>query len=188
MVMLTWAIVQAVAVVLGLIVAGRVLLRPLFRSVARTGSPELFVAACLLVIIATGFATAEIGLPMELGSLIAGLLLAETEFRRQIEVTIEPFKGLLLGVFLIAVGMNLDLANIVGDALRVVLGSLVLVVVKPAVIACLARAFGLRWITGLQAGLLLGPGGEFGFVILGLARAENLVEAISRASRWCSPP
>ncbi len=174
--MLTWAIVQAVAVVLGLIVAGRVLLRPLFRSVARTGSPELFVAACLLVIIATGFATAEIGLPMELGSLIAGLLLAETEFRRQIEVTIEPFKGLLLGVFLIAVGMNLDLANIVGDALRVVLGSLVLVVVKLAIIACLARAFGLRWITGLQAGLLLGPGGEFGFVILGLARAENLVE------------
>ena len=96
---------------LGLIVAGRLVLRPLFRSVARTGSPELFVAACLLVILATGLATAAVGLPMELGSLIAGLLLAETEFRRQIEVTIDPFKGLLLGVFLISVGMSLDLGR-----------------------------------------------------------------------------
>jgi CPA2 family monovalent cation:H+ antiporter-2 len=174
---LTWTIVQAVVVVLGLIVAGRLVLRPLFRSVARTGSPELFVAACLLVVLATGLATAEVGVPMELGSLIAGLLLAETEFRRQIEVTIDPFKGLLLGVFLISVGMSLDLAGIVADALRVVLGSVVLVVVKLAIIACLARVFGLRWLTGLQAGLLLGTGGEFGFVILGLAHVEGLIGA-----------
>ncbi len=169
------AVVQTVAVVLGLIVAGRVVLRPLFRSVARTGSPELFVSACLLVILATGLATAVVDLPMELGSLIAGLLLAETEFRRQIEVTIDPFKGLLLGVFLISVGMSFDLADLGADAPRVVLGCVVLVVVKAAIIACLARAFGLRWVTGLQAGLLLGPGGEFGFVILGLARAEGLI-------------
>ena len=160
----TWALVQAVVVVLGLIAAGRLVLRPLFRGVARTGSPELFVAACLLVILATGLATAMVGLPMELGSLIAGLLLAETEFRRQIEVTIDPFKGLLLGVFLISVGMSLDLADIAGDASRVVLGGVVLVALKLAIVACLARAFGLRWLTGLQAGLLLGPGGEFGFV------------------------
>ena len=174
---LTSSIVQAVVVVLGLIVAGRLVLRPLFRSVARTGSPELFVAACLLVILATGLATAMVDLPMELGSLIAGLLLAETEFRRQIEVTIEPFKGLLLGVFLISVGMSLDLADIAADAPRVVLGGIVLVAVKLAIIACLARGFGLRWLTGLQAGLLLAPGGEFGFVILGLARAEGLIGA-----------
>jgi CPA2 family monovalent cation:H+ antiporter-2 len=175
--MVGWAIVQAVLVILALIVAGRLVLRPLFRSVARTGSPELFVAACLLVVLATGLAAAEVDLPMELGSLIAGLLLAETEFRRQIEVTIDPFKGLLLGVFLISVGMSLDLAGIVADAPRVVLGGIVLVAVKLAIVACLARAFGLRWITGLQAGLLLGPGGEFGFVILGLARAGGLVGA-----------
>jgi monovalent cation:H+ antiporter-2, CPA2 family len=163
--------------VLGLIVAGRFLLRPLFRSVARTDSPELFVAACLLVILATGLATAVVGLPMELGSLIAGLLLAETEFRRQIEITIEPFKGLLVGVFLISVGMSLDLGHILADAPRLVAGGLMLVLIKLAVIATLVRAFGLSWLTGLQAGLLLGPGGEFGFVILGLARAEHLVEA-----------
>jgi CPA2 family monovalent cation:H+ antiporter-2 len=175
--MVTWAIVHAILVVLGLIVAGRLVLRPLFRSVARTGSPELFVAACLLVILATGIAAAEVDLPMELGSLIAGLLLAETEFRRQIEVTIDPFKGLLLGVFLISVGMGLDLADIAADAPRVVLGGIVLVAVKLTIVACLARAFGLRWITGLQAGLLLGPGGEFGLVILGLARAGGLIGA-----------
>jgi CPA2 family monovalent cation:H+ antiporter-2 len=171
-----WTIGQAVVVVLGLIAAGRLVLRPLFRSVARTGSPELFVAACLLVILATGLATAVVGLPMELGSLIAGMLLAETEFRRQIEVTIEPFKGLLLGVFLISVGMSLDLGHIVADASRLVVGGLVLVLIKLAIIAALARVFGLRWLTGLQAGLLLGPGGEFGFVILGLARTEHLME------------
>lgn len=174
---LTWTFLRAVFVVVGLIVAGRLVLRPLFRSVARTGSPELFVAACLLVILATGFATAVVELPMELGSLIAGLLLAETEFRRQIEVTIEPFRGLLLGVFLISVGMSLDFAGIAANAPRVVAGGIALVAVKAAIISCLARAFGLRWLTGLQAGLLLGPGGEFGFVIIGLARADGLIDA-----------
>jgi CPA2 family monovalent cation:H+ antiporter-2 len=173
----TWSIAEAVAVMLGLIIAGRLVLRPLFRSVARTGSPELFVAACLLAILATGLATAVIDLPMELGSLIAGLLLAETEFRRQIEVTIEPFKGLLLGVFLISVGMSLDLGDVAAGASDVVIGSIVLVAVKAAIVTGLARAFGLRWLTGVQAGLLLGPGGEFGFVILGLARAEGLIGA-----------
>ncbi len=180
---------------LGLIAAGRLVLRPLFRGVARTGSPELFVAACLLVILATGLATAMVGLPMELGSLIAGLLLAETEFRRQIEVTIDPFKGLLLGVFLISVGMSLDLADIAADASRVILGGVVLVALKLAIIACLARAFGVPWLTGLQAGLLLGPGGEFGFVILNLAHAEGLIGAdvvrfpvvIAAATMACIP-
>ena len=175
--MLTWTIAEATLVILGLIVAGRLVLRPLFRSVVRTGSPELFVAACLLVILATSLAAAEVDLPMELGSLIAGLLLAETEFRRQIEVTIDPFKGLLLGVFLISVGMSLDLADIAADAPRVVLAGVVIITVKAVIIACLARAFGLRWLTGAQAGLLLGPGGEFGFVILALARAGGIVGA-----------
>jgi monovalent cation:H+ antiporter-2, CPA2 family len=172
---LVWTIGVAILVVLGLIVAGRLILRPLFRSVARTGSPELFVAACLLVILATGLATAMAGLPMELGSLIAGMLLAETEFRRQIEVTIEPFKGLLLGVFLISVGMSLDLANIVTDAPRLLAAGVALVAIKLAIIAGLGHAFGLRWLTGLQAGLLLGAGGEFGFVILVLAHGQHLI-------------
>ena len=83
--------------IVGLVALGRLGLRPLFRGVARTHSPELFMAACLLVVLVTGLAAAAAGLSMELGALIAGLLLAETEYRRQIEVTVEPFKGLLLG-------------------------------------------------------------------------------------------
>jgi CPA2 family monovalent cation:H+ antiporter-2 len=170
-----WIIVRAIGVVLGLIVAGRLLLRPLFRMVARTGSPEFFVAACALVILATSLATAVVRLPMELGALIAGLLLAETEFRRQIEVTIEPFKGLLLGVFLISVGMVLDLRDIVGNALWLIVGGIALVSIKLLIVAGLSYGFRLRWQTGLQAGLLLGPSGEFGFVILGLAHSEHLI-------------
>jgi CPA2 family monovalent cation:H+ antiporter-2 len=173
---LVWTVGQAVLVVLGLIAGGRLVLRPLFRGVARTDSPELFVAACLLVILATSLVAAAAALPMELGALIAGLLLAETEYRRQIEVTIEPLKGLLLGVFLVSVGMSLDPARIVTDAVRLFGASLMLVVCKLVIVAALARLFGLSWPIGLRAGLLLGPGGEFGFVILGLARATHLVD------------
>lgn len=171
------ALGQAVPVVLGLVGFGRLALRPLFRSVARTGSPELFMAACLLVILATGLATAAAGLSMAMGALIAGLLLAETEFRRQVEVTIEPFKGLLLGVFLISVGMSLDLPTILAGPAPLLLGAVALVLGKAVLIAPLARLFGLRWAAAVQVGLLLAPGGEFGFVILGLALANGLLPA-----------
>jgi CPA2 family monovalent cation:H+ antiporter-2 len=173
---LAWTIGQAILVVLGLIAGGRLVLRPLFRGVARTDSPELFVAACLLVILATSLAAASAALPMELGALIAGLLLAETEYRRQIEVTIEPLKGLLLGVFLISVGMGLDLGHIITDVPRLLGSSLLLVIGKLAIVAALVRWFGPPWPIGLRVGLLLGPGGEFGFVILALARATHLVD------------
>ena len=174
--MLVRTIGLAILVVVGLIAGGHLLLRPLFRSVARTDSPELFVAACLLVILSTSLVAAWANLPMELGALIAGLLLAETEYRRQIEVTIEPIKGLLLGAFLTYVGMSLDIAHILADAPRLLGGSALLLLGKLAVIAVLARLFGIGWLVGLQTGLLLGPGGEFGFVILGLARNEHLLD------------
>jgi CPA2 family monovalent cation:H+ antiporter-2 len=169
------AIGQAVLAILAVYGIGRLVLRPLFRGVARTRSPVLFMAACLLEVIATGLATAAAGLSMAMGALLAGLLLAETEYRRQIEVTIEPFKGLLLGVFLVSIGMSLDLARVAAEPLAVLGGAVALVAGKLAVVACLARAFGLPWATGLGAGLLLGPGGEFGFVILAPARSLGLV-------------
>ena len=170
-----WAVAKAVGMVAALVGGGRLALRPLFRGVARTGSPELFMAACLLVVLGTGVAAAAAGLSMALGALIAGLLLAETEYRRQIEVTVEPFKGLLLGVFLISIGMSLDLGRIARDPLPVLGASLALVAVKAAVTAALARGFGLRLRVGGPAGLLLGPGGEFSFVILALAESSGLV-------------
>jgi CPA2 family monovalent cation:H+ antiporter-2 len=147
---------QGALAVVAVIALGRLTLRPLFRSVARTRSPELFMAACLLVVIATGVATAAAGLSMAMGRLIAGLLLAETEYRRQIEVTIEPFKGLLLGVFLVSIGMGLDLGRIAAQPLLVLAAAVALVGGKLAIVACLARAFGCPGPRG-AAGLLLGP-------------------------------
>ena len=174
---LALAIGQALLAVAGIVGLGRLILRPLFRSVARTRSVELFVAACLLVVIATGLATAAAGLSMPLGALIGGLLLAGTEYRRQVEVTIEPFKGLFVGVFLISVGMSLNTSVVVAQPLPVVLAALGVPLLKLLLTVPLARIFGLTWGHGLQAGLLLGPGGEFGFVIVGVAIATGLLAA-----------
>lgn len=169
------AVAKALAAVAAILAIGRLALRPLFRLVARAHSQESFIAVSLLVILATGLATASVGMSMPIGALLAGLLLAETEYRRQIEVTIEPFKGLLLGVFLLSVGMSLDLRQIIAAPVPIMIGISLLLVVKTGLIAGLARMFGIPWRTGAQAGLLLGPGGEFGFVILALAREEGLV-------------
>jgi CPA2 family monovalent cation:H+ antiporter-2 len=169
------AVGQAVLAVAMIVALGRLVLRPLFRSVARTDSAELFVAACLLVVIATGLATAAAGLSMPLGALIGGLLLAGTEYRRQVEVTIAPFKGLFLGVFLISIGMSLDIRTMGAHPAIVAAAVVGVVLVKLVLIVPLARAFGLSWVNGLRAGLLLGPGGEFGFVIVSVAIGEHLL-------------
>lgn len=169
------ALGQAALVVLVVIGAGRLLLRPLFRRVAATKSPELFMSACLLVILASSLATAQAGLSMAMGALIAGLMLAETEFRRQIEFTIEPFKGLLVGVFLISVGMNVDMARILMSPASVLFASLGLVIIKTLVVAGAALAFRLPLVAGLRAGLLLGPGSEFSFVIVSVALVNNAI-------------
>ncbi len=102
------AVAQAALALAFIVIVGRLLLRPLFRLVAATGTSELFVAAILFVIVGTGVAAGVAGLSMALGAFVAGLLLAETEYRKAIETTIEPFKGLLLGVFFFTVGMNID--------------------------------------------------------------------------------
>jgi monovalent cation:H+ antiporter-2, CPA2 family len=169
------AIGQAVLTVAGIVALGRLVLRPLFRSVARTRSSELFVAACLLVVIATGLATAAADLSMALGALIGGLLLAATEYRRQIEVTIEPFKGLFVGVFLISIGMSLDIRTIGTHPWLVFVGAVCVVLLKLVIVAPAVRTFGPNWATGLRTGLLLGPGGEFGFVIVSVAIGDHLL-------------
>ena len=169
------AVGQALAAVVGIVAFGRLVLRRLFRSVARTQSAELFVAACLLVVIASGLATAAAGLSMALGALIGGLLLAGTEYRRQVEVTIDPFKGLFVGVFLISIGMSLDIRTLAAHPFLVLGAACGMVLLKLPLIASLTRAFGLSWANGLRIGLLLGPGGEFAFVIVAVAIGERLL-------------
>jgi len=169
------AVGQALLSVAAIVALGRLVLRPLLRSVARTRSADLFVAACLLVVIAAGLATAAAGLSMALGALVGGLLLAGTEYRRQVEVTIEPFKGLFVGVFLISVGMSLDIRTVGAHPLLVAGTAVGVPLLKLVLIAPMARAFGLHWGDGLRGGLLLGPGGEFGFVIVAVASSKHLL-------------
>ncbi|MDX2202556.1 MAG: cation:proton antiporter [Hyphomicrobiaceae bacterium] len=159
---------------------GHLLLRPLFRLVAAARSTDLFIAATLFVIVGTGVAAAVAGMSMALGAFLAGLLLAETEFRKAIEATVEPFKGLLLGLFFFTVGMSIDVRVIAASPFALFGSVLALVAVKAALTIGLARLFRLSWPAAIETGLLLGPGGEFAFVGIALAASVDLILATSQ--------
>ncbi|MGE4070386.1 MAG: monovalent cation:proton antiporter-2 (CPA2) family protein [Lysobacterales bacterium] len=171
------ALGKALLVMVTIFLVGRQLLRPLMRLVARARSPEMFMAAILLVVIGSATLTAMAGLSMALGAFLAGLLLAESEFRHEIEVDIEPFKGLLLGLFFVSVGMGIDARVIAADLLPILAALLALIAAKALIIYLLARAFGLSRALALETGLLLGQAGEFAFVVLGLASQMTLLPA-----------
>jgi CPA2 family monovalent cation:H+ antiporter-2 len=171
------ALAQAALALLIIVLLGRLLLRPLFRQVAATRSSELFIAAILFVIVGTGVLAAGAGLSMALGAFVAGLLLAETEYRKAIEATIEPFKGLLLGIFFFTVGMGLDVRVLLREPMLLVACVVGLVVVKALILFGLARLFRLTVPIAAEAALLLGPAGEFAFVGIGLAAALGVVGA-----------
>ena len=164
----------AVAVAVGL---GRLVLRPLFHSVALTRNAESFMAACLLVGLGSALIAWASGLSMALGAFLSGLLLAETEFRREIEVSIEPFKGLLLGLFFVSVGTELDLTLAFHHPLTVLAAVVVFMALK------VVATFGLSWLFGAtppaarDSAALLASGGEFAFVLIGGAIASGVVAA-----------
>ncbi|MGI9409488.1 MAG: cation:proton antiporter [Hyphomicrobiaceae bacterium] len=171
------ALTQAVVALVAVAGIGWLALRPLFRHVAATQSQELFVAATLLVIVASGLVTGAAGLSMALGAFISGLLLAETEFRRAIQATIEPVKGLLLGVFFFTVGMKLDTRAIVADPGFILLATAALIVGKAMIVTGLLMAFRISAASIPEVALLLGSGGEFAYIIVGLALAGGIVDA-----------
>ena len=164
-----------------IVIGGRLVMRPLFHHVAAAGSTEFFMAACLLVVIGTGVVTAISGLSMGLGAFIAGILLAETEYRREIEVTLEPFKGLLLGLFFVSIGASLDLSHVFSVPVRTFSLALGVILVK----------FCINWLAGwilrlparvsTEAALMLAPGGEFAFVIVTAAVAAKALPAAAGA-------
>jgi CPA2 family monovalent cation:H+ antiporter-2 len=172
---LLYTLLPAILGMVAIVGLGRLILRPLFRQVAYARSPEFFMAACLLVVIGTSVIAAASGLPMTLGAFMAGLLLAETEYRRQIEVTIEPFKGLLLGLFFVSIGVGLDIGRILSDPVHLFALALGIVVLKALLIYGVARLFGVAGHVAREVSLLLGPGGEFGFVMLGAAMATGII-------------
>lgn len=174
---LVLALLNAALAVGAIVIVGRLFLRRLFRLVASTSINELFVATALFVIIGTGVAAALAGLPMALGAFIAGLLLAETEFRKAIETTIGPFKGLLLGLFFFTVGMSIDLRELTRHPLLLFTSVVGLIGIKSILLIGLARIFRTPWPAAIETGLLLGPGGEFAFVGIGMATTLGLIDA-----------
>ncbi|MBZ6396310.1 MULTISPECIES: glutathione-regulated potassium-efflux system protein KefB [Pantoea] len=158
----------------GMLVGGRYLLRPIFRYIAASGVREVFTAASLLLVLGSALFMDALGLSMALGTFIAGILLAESEYRHELEVAIDPFKGLLLGLFFISVGMALNLGVLYTHIITILLGVLTLVVVKTLVLYVLARIYGLRSSERQQFAGVLSQGGEFAFVLFSAAASAKL--------------
>ena len=171
------AVMQAAIALAVIIIFGRFLLQPLFRLVASTRSRDLFIATALFVVIAAGVITNQAGLSMALGAFVAGLLLAETEYRRAVEATIDPFKGLLLGIFFFTVGMNIDVRELLREPLLLAGGVFGLIALKSLVIVGLAKLFRVSWPVAVEMGLLLGAGGEFAFVGIAMASQLRLIDS-----------
>jgi monovalent cation:H+ antiporter-2, CPA2 family len=173
---LAWAGVKAVVALMLIVAVGRLLLRPVFRVVAATRSPELFVSTTLLVVLGTGWLTVQGGLSLPLGAFLAGLLLSETEYRHQVEADIRPFRGLLVGLFFLTVGLAIDLALVAGSwpFLLALLG--ILLVGKSAILLALCLLFRESLDVALRVALLLAQGGEFAFILFGAAMDHALLE------------
>jgi CPA2 family monovalent cation:H+ antiporter-2 len=167
----------AVLALLLVLAAGRWLLRPLFLMIASVRSPELFSMAVLLAVLASAWATQAVGLSLALGAFLAGMMLAETEFRHQIEATIRSYREVLLGLFFITVGMLLDVGLLLRDLPLVSAILLSMLVVKSAVVAVAAKPATASWFKSLRTGVVVSQGGEFGFALLTLLLRRDLAES-----------
>lgn len=175
--LITIAFLKATVAIGVIVMLGRSVLRPLFHHVSETRQPETFMAMTLLSILGIAALTWLAGLSLVLGAFLAGLLLAETEYRHEIQVMIEPFKGLLMGMFFMGVGMSVDVRTLLHDPVWIPLSVFGLFAVKSLVMIPLFRSFGLSWGQAMESGTLLGQGGEFAFIVTGLAVTQQLLPA-----------
>jgi CPA2 family monovalent cation:H+ antiporter-2 len=167
-----------VAAIVVVLIIGRFLLNPFLRLIAHHGSEEVMTAAALLIVLATAMGMEAAGLSMGMGAFIAGILLANSSFRHQLETEIEPFKGLLLGLFFIAIGMNLNLALLVQQPLLILGAAVALVMLKTVVIWALLKLSGQSSKDALHVGLMLSQGGEFAFVVMTQAVGNSLIDPV----------
>ncbi|NUS38274.1 MAG: glutathione-regulated potassium-efflux system protein KefB [Lysobacter sp.] len=178
---LWWLALKALLAIAALVFGGRLLLRQVFRIVARTRMPEVFTATALLVVLGSAWLMQLAGLSMGLGAFLAGALLADSEFRHELEAQIQPFEGLLLGLFFMAVGMSIDLQRVAAEPLVIAGGSLLLMAVKFALLFALGlRPGGLDVRGALLLGSVLALGGEFAFVVFGEADRVGLFDGMLR--------
>ncbi|XP_072964792.1 K(+) efflux antiporter 2, chloroplastic [Typha angustifolia] len=171
------AAVKAIVAITAIIAGGRLFLRPIYKQIAENQNAEIFSANTLLVILGTSLLTARAGLSMALGAFLAGLLLAETEFSLQVESDIAPYRGLLLGLFFMTVGMSID-PKLLFSNFPVILGTLSLLIIgKTILVVLVGRIFGISSIAAVRVGLLLAPGGEFAFVAFGEAVNQGILSS-----------
>lgn len=175
------AVAIALAAIAGLVAAGRWLLNPMFRILAQSHAREVMTAAALLVVLGAALLMDIGGLSMAMGAFLAGVLLSESSFRHQLEADIEPFRGILLGIFFIAIGMSLDLAVVAQDWLLIAAAVVVFTLVKALGIFLVARLFRAGWREALDRVTLFAQGGEFAFVLYAAAMAGGIFKAHDNA-------
>lgn len=171
------ALLESLAILLMIILGGRYLLQPILHRVALSGSPEIFTASAVLIVLGAAVLTEHIGLSMAMGAFIAGLLISDSIYRHQVMAEIHPFRGLLLGLFFVSMGMSLNLDLFLHDPLRWLGILALLMLAKILVLWPLAHVFGCRTNNGLAVALLLSQSGEFGLVLFGLAFQSSLIDA-----------
>ncbi len=190
------AVLKAAGVLAALVLIGRYALNPVLRMVAASGSREAFAATALLIVALTALAVGWAGLSMALGAFLAGVLLAESAYRHQIEADIEPFRGLLLGLFFISIGMRLDLALIVANWWIVLGGASGLVLIKAGILYAVTRVAGAAHDNALKSAAVLSQGGEFAFVVISLGASAllftngeaTMMSAVITISMIMTPP
>jgi voltage-gated potassium channel Kch len=160
-----------------IVLTGRYLLNPFFRLLARAGGREVMTASALLVVLGAAWLMSKVGMSMALGAFLAGLLLAESNFRHELEADIEPFKGLLLGLFFMSVGMLIDVRFVWANILQLIGWTVGVIGLKFAIVYAIARADRADHLTALRAASVLTPAGEFSFVILPLAAGVAVISA-----------
>jgi glutathione-regulated potassium-efflux system ancillary protein KefC/glutathione-regulated potassium-efflux system protein KefB len=171
-----FAVLKALALVAAVIIGGHYLLRPVFRAIAASRIQEVFTAAALLVVIGTSLLMQLVGLSMSLGAFIAGVLLADSEYRHELEANIEPFKGLLLGLFFIAVGMSANLDLVASHPFAILAAVIILMAIKSAVVFVLGKLSGYSTACARNLAVALPQGGEFAFVLFGVAAAHQIMD------------
>jgi Kef-type K+ transport system membrane component KefB len=165
------------------IVVGRYLLHPLLHRIARSGNPEIFTASALLIVLGTATITEHIGLSMAMGAFLAGLLISDSSYRHQVTAEIQPFRGLLLGLFFMSMGMSLNLNLFIAHPVRAVFLVVFLVVIKIIVLYPLARLFGVQKRSDLAVTLILAQGGEFALVLFALAFPTATIGGVVKHAR-----
>ncbi len=172
---LAGSLVQAAIALVLIFITGRLLLRPLFSVIAKMERNEVFISTTLLIVLGAAFITEQFHLSLALGAFVAGLLVAETEYRHSVEHAVLPFKDLFLGLFFMTVGMSINTELLLNKLPLITLLSIILIVLKTSIIYILCRFFGFKSAPAIQAGLLLSQGGEFAFILFRLADELNVL-------------